>query len=410
MDAVGLVVKRLDELRIYHTDQIVERLVRIRNAAKQGHLFLSQLVQVKFIRHRQPVDLRQVEGRQPHADAHQNRLGSFTRGLLEDAVLLDGDAVRFPFFEPFEQHIQRRLVVFIFLSYLGAFQHFHDHAEVLFTGRGLVQQVEHEGLQQGSLGFFPKWVAAFRMGRRRVLDQVGYELQHILVILHIDERVVAIRGVGVNEVKHPHLVALLQQISAGLAQDFPLRVCNDQRAAFPARSSSGGFQHVWHGIGACLARAGTTHDQDVGVVFVLVAIYPDAEVPGQQQVRPRLVHILSVQGKDIAPAGGTVFLAGAGVLLVGCNDNGDDCIESIAEQQKARRLRCVIDGERLCQKIVDGSQDTSQSGSSIPPHRQPGRCPPDERQRHQPDPPGGCILAVQESGASFSASRSCRAA
>src|SRR5699024_5295837 len=113
---------------------------------------------------------------------------------------------------------------------------------------------------------------------------------------------------------------------------------------------------------------------------------------GQQQVRPRLVHILSVQGKDTAPAGGPVFFAGAGVLLVGCNDNGDDCIESSAEQQIARRLRCVIDGERLCQKIVDGSQDASQSGNSIPPHRQPGRCPPDQRQWHQPNPPGGFLL------------------
>ena len=244
-----------------------------------------------------------------------------------------------------------------------------------------MQQVEHESLQQGGLGFLPKWVAAFRMGRRRVLDQVGYELQHILVILHIDEWVVAIRGIGVNEVEHPHLVALPKQISSGLAQNFSLWICNDQRTAFLGRPGSGGFQHVGHGIGACLARAGTTHDQDVGVVFVLVAIHPDAEVPGQQQVRPRLVHILSVQGKDIAPAGGPVFFAGAGVLLVGCNDNGDDCIESSAEQQKARRLRCVIDGERLCQKIVDGSQDTSQSGRSIPPHRQSGRRPPDQRQR-----------------------------
>ena len=135
-----------------------------------------------------------------------------SRSLLEDAVLFAGDAVGFPFLEPFEQHVQRRLVAFIFLSYLGTFEHLHDHAEVLFAWWGLVQQVEHESLQQGGLGFLPKWVAAFRMGRRRVLDQVGDKLQHILVILHIDEWVVAIRGIGINEVEHPHLVALPKQM------------------------------------------------------------------------------------------------------------------------------------------------------------------------------------------------------
>ena len=252
-----------------------------------------------------------------------------------------------------------------------------------------MQQVEHESLQQGGLGFLPKWVAAFRMGRRRVLDQVGYELQHILVILHIDEWVVAIRGIGVNEVEHPHLVALPKQISSGLAQNFSLWICNDQRAAFPARSGSGGFQHVGHGVGAGLARAGAAHHQDVGVVFVLVAIHPDAEVPGQQQVRPRLVHILSIQSKNIAPAGGTVFLARAGVFMIGCDDDGDDRIERGAEQQKAWCLRCAIDRQRLCKQIVDGSQYSCQPRGGIPPHRQPGQCPPDKRERQQPGPPGG---------------------
>ena len=125
---------------------------------------------------------------------------------------------------------------------------------------------------------------------------------------------------------------------------------------FPRRSSSGGFQHVWHGIGAGLTRAGAAHDQNVGVVFVLVAVHPDAKVPRQQQVGTRLVRVLSVQGKNIAPASGTVFLAGAGVLLVGCDNDDNDRIERGAEQQKARGLRCVIDRQRLCKQIVDGRQ------------------------------------------------------
>ena len=104
---VGLAVERLDELRIHHADEIVEALVRIRDAAEQRHFFLPQLVQVQLVRHGQTVDLRQVEGRQPHADAHQNRFRGFAGGLLEDAVLLDGNAVRLPFRKPFKQHVQR---------------------------------------------------------------------------------------------------------------------------------------------------------------------------------------------------------------------------------------------------------------------------------------------------------------
>ena len=93
---------------------------------------------------------------------------------------------------------------------------------------------------------------------------------------------------------------------------------------------------------------------------MLVLIHPDAEVPGQQQVRPRLVHILSVQGKDIAPAGGTVFFAGAGVFMIGCDDDGDDRIERGAEHQKARGLARPADRQRSLQHTIDSSQHPGQ--------------------------------------------------
>ena len=107
VNPVGLSVERLDELRIHHANEIVEALVRVRDAAEQGDLLFAQLIQVQLIRHGQPVDLRQVEGGQPHTDAHQNRFCGFAGGLLKDAVLLDRDAVRLPFRKPLEQHVQR---------------------------------------------------------------------------------------------------------------------------------------------------------------------------------------------------------------------------------------------------------------------------------------------------------------
>ena len=72
--------------------------------------------------------------------------------LLKDAILFASNAVGFTHFQALEQDVQRGLVVVIILMDLGRRNHFHDHREVLFFGRGLVQQVQHEGLQQGGFG------------------------------------------------------------------------------------------------------------------------------------------------------------------------------------------------------------------------------------------------------------------
>jgi len=84
-----------------------------------------------------------------------------TRGLFENAILLTSDAVGFAHFQAFEQNVQRGLVVVIILVDFSSGNHFHDHREVLFFGRGLVQQVQHKGLQQRRFGLFPEGVAAF---------------------------------------------------------------------------------------------------------------------------------------------------------------------------------------------------------------------------------------------------------
>lgn len=77
MDTVRLVEKSLDQLGVYHTHQIVQALIGIGNTAEQGHPSLSQIIQMQFIGHGQPGNLRQVEGSQPDADTHQYGLGGF---------------------------------------------------------------------------------------------------------------------------------------------------------------------------------------------------------------------------------------------------------------------------------------------------------------------------------------------
>ena len=75
-----------------------------------------------------------------------------TRRLFENVVLLTGDAVGFAHFQALEQDVQRGLVVVIILVDFSSGDHFHHHREVLFFRRGLVQQVQHEGLEQGGFG------------------------------------------------------------------------------------------------------------------------------------------------------------------------------------------------------------------------------------------------------------------
>ena len=81
--------------------------------------------------------------------------------LFENAVLLTSDAVGFTHLQAIEQDVQRGLVVVIILVDFSSGDHFHHHREVLFFGRGLVQQVQHKGLEQRSFGLFPEGVAAF---------------------------------------------------------------------------------------------------------------------------------------------------------------------------------------------------------------------------------------------------------
>ena len=61
MYAVGLTVQRLDKLGVDHADQIIQRLIRIRNAAEQSDFAFAQFLQMQLVRHCQLGNRRQVE-------------------------------------------------------------------------------------------------------------------------------------------------------------------------------------------------------------------------------------------------------------------------------------------------------------------------------------------------------------
>ena len=115
---------------------------------------------MQFVRHRQLGDGRQVKRGKGRTYTYQNRFRRFARDKFENAVLLTGDAVGFAHLQALEQDVQWGLVVVIVLVDFSSGDHFHHHREVLFFGRSLVQQVQHEGLEQGGFGFFPEGVAA----------------------------------------------------------------------------------------------------------------------------------------------------------------------------------------------------------------------------------------------------------
>ena len=101
--------------------------------------------------------------------------------------------------------------------------------------------------------------------------------------MHIHKRVVTERCSGIYKVKNYNLIVLLLQQIAGLTQNFSLGICNYHRA--------GTFQYIRYAVGSGLACTAAADNEDVRVMLVFVAIYPDVKVLGQQQILSSLVHI-----------------------------------------------------------------------------------------------------------------------
>ena len=98
------------------------------------------------------LDLGQVEGGQPDGGGHEDGLGGLARGHLKDLVLPHRYAVRSILFYGLEEQVQGRDVLFVLLLHLGVFQYPHDHGEILFILRGLLEQHEDDGLEERRLG------------------------------------------------------------------------------------------------------------------------------------------------------------------------------------------------------------------------------------------------------------------
>ena len=219
---ISHIIQCLDELTVNHAHQVVEGFVRVRQAAEQRHLFLSHFFQAKIIRISEPCYLGQVEGREPNTHTDQDGFQGLAGTHLEDVVLLDSNAFRVAHLESLEQNIQRRFEVFVFFSDFGSRQHFHDHGKVLLVLRCFMDEVQNESLQQSRFGLSPEWVCALGAGRSGTLYEGLNQPQHVLVISHIGQRIIAERCVRAEQVEHPHLISSCNEGISGFAQDLGL--------------------------------------------------------------------------------------------------------------------------------------------------------------------------------------------
>ena len=87
-------------------------------------------------------------------------------------------------------------------------------------------------------------------------------------------------------------------------------------------------------------------------MLVFVAIYPDVEMLGQQQIRPVPVHVELIQPKHIAPSRRAMLRTGAGVLLIRHGHDNRYRINHREHQQKAWAVLTPRQRKRLCQRAV----------------------------------------------------------
>ena len=73
VDLVGAVIEGLERLGVEQTHQKIETVVIVGYDCIEGALLFSQRVQVHIVPVRDGLNLRQIEGSQPHSGRHKDR-------------------------------------------------------------------------------------------------------------------------------------------------------------------------------------------------------------------------------------------------------------------------------------------------------------------------------------------------
>ena len=207
---IRVVIELLKKLGVEHTDNEVERAVVIGDNGKHSGLLLPQLAEVKVVGLGNRSKAVKVELLQSGHKCDLNGFQGLARTGTVVAVILQGDMVRRSLFEPVEQSVKRRDKLIVILFDFTGSDHFHDHRKVLFLRRRFIMQIENKCKQKHHSRLVPERVLRLTAFGRRILKEVGHELLNIVILMQINERVIAMALFHVDKVKHLDLIALFR--------------------------------------------------------------------------------------------------------------------------------------------------------------------------------------------------------
>ena len=144
MDNVRLIIELLEQLSIKHSHEEAEGAVIVRDYGKDCRFLLADTPQLQFIVLCDAGKTLQIELFQTGDQGNLDGFQGFAAAGVIAPVILQGDMLRIPHFQPFKEDIQRGLVCLVVLPDFPGADHLHDHREVLLLRRGLVVQVEDE--------------------------------------------------------------------------------------------------------------------------------------------------------------------------------------------------------------------------------------------------------------------------
>lgn len=332
MDNVRLIIELLEQLSIKHPHEEAEGAVIVRDYGKDRRFLLADAPQLQFIVLCDAGKTLQIELFQAGDQGNLDGFQGFAAAGVIAPVILQGDMLRIPHFQPFKEDIQRGLVCLVVLPDFPGADHLHDHREVLLLRRGLVVQVEDERQQEHSCRLIPERVLTLRALRCGVLEEVRHQTLDIVVAAQIHKRVVAMAFLHVDEIQHLDVVPLGREKVSGITQKLTLRVKHNIAGIC--------LTQVWFGEKPCFSGAGAAADQRIQIAPVFASVQPDGDILREDLVsRWDFVCVLSVHLHGRAPLGGAVLLPPP-VIALGGEVYSDG--KSVAQQQNEDRFQAVL--------------------------------------------------------------------
>ena len=192
-------------------------------------------------------------------------------------------------------------------------------------------QIEHQRQKKHGRRRVPKGIVGLAPLGCGTLKEIGHKALHIVIVPEINKGVIAMAALHVQQVQHPHLIALLLQQIAGIPRQLAFRIENDKAGV--------GLAEVGFGIKPRLARAAAAYHNGVQIAAVLSAVQPHADILREQLIGLRLLcPVFSVHGSGVAPFSRAVFLPAPVVASGGEIDTES---HPIREQKKEDSFQAV---------------------------------------------------------------------